>query len=63
MIRSGFSRRTVPLASSSEENMVVENWAASRAALSGTAVSKSSMVMRICEAMLESNARTAGSRE
>jgi hypothetical protein len=51
MIRSGFSRRTVPRASSSEENMVVENWAASRAALSRTAVSRSSMVIRICDAM------------
>jgi hypothetical protein len=31
--------------------MVVENWAASSAALSGTAVSRSSMVMRIWLAM------------
>jgi hypothetical protein len=29
----------------------VENWAASSAALSRTAVSRSSMVIRICEAM------------
>ena len=37
--RSGFSRRTDPRASSSEENMAVENPAPSSAALSGTAVS------------------------
>jgi hypothetical protein len=51
MISSGFSRRTVPRASSRLENMVVENRADSSAALSGTAVSRSSMVIRICEGM------------
>ena len=52
MTRSGFSRRTAPRASSREENMAVEKPAASSAALSGTAVSRSSMVMRIWEGMV-----------
>jgi hypothetical protein len=49
--RSGFSRRTAPRASSREENMEVENPDDSNAALSGTAVSRSSMVIRICDGM------------
>jgi hypothetical protein len=54
MTSSGFSRRTVPRASSSEENIAVEKPAASNAALSRTAVSRSSMVMRIREAIASS---------
>src|SRR5687768_10449662 len=49
--RSGFSRRTAPRASSSEDSIAVEKPAASSAAFSGTAVSRSSMVTRIWEDM------------
>jgi hypothetical protein len=49
---SGLSRRTVPRGSSSALNMAVEKPAASNAALSGTAVERSSMVMRIRAAIL-----------
>jgi hypothetical protein len=48
---SGLSRRTVRAASSWEENMAVLKPAASKAALSGTAVERSSMVMRMRLAM------------
>jgi hypothetical protein len=48
---SGLSRRTLPRASSREENIAVENPDASNAALSRTAVSRSSIAMRIWEAM------------
>ena len=56
MTSSGFSRRTVPRASSSEENIAVEKPAASNAALRRTAVSRSSMVMRIARPWGETNA-------
>ena len=47
----GSSRRRLPRTSSSEENIAVEKPAASNAALSGTAVDRSSIMIRMRAAM------------
>src|SRR6185369_1839686 len=60
---SGLSRRTVRAASSWEENIAVLKPAASKAAFSGTAVDRSSMVMRMRAGIGENKDGKTGRRK